>query len=599
MTAPAPEPGVPSRRAALLLPALLGALAFWLLYLPSLGFPFVWEDVDALGTGTVLRPSGETLAAFREPLHRIPGRGAAARQAYYRPIPVAALSLIDQAFGREPRHFRSYSVAAGALCAAAFGLLTGWLFGRAGPALFATLFAALHPVGIETAVWIVGAAASVSTLFTIAAVAFALASLRAARASAAAALGALSLVSLALALLSHERAVTTPLLLAAALLSLPVRRRAGAALGLVAAQALVVAGYALLLRPAVLGAALEGSPPIGGSAVTQVLTAVSSWPQQLAWIFAPIHSSTSDTVRVVATWQDPRVWLGALLALGSAAAWGWCLRARAGLAALGLAWIWIAFAPTSGVMPMLHARGERYLFLSTFGAALLLAGLAERFLPRAPRAWRRFAAPLAALLALSLLAERTRARLPDWSSTRALFERDVARDPAYREGYFVLGAEAFREQRFEEAKRWTAPLLADDPRFEGTAGYLNWLSLAELACNNAIWLGDYEAVLALDARWRASFPALAAAPSFRICLGLAFDGQERHADALRTYLGVAQELGADAAPRLYLMIARDSIQVGRPAQARVWLEKARLGAAGDAALAREIEDVSAYLDQLR
>ena len=148
------------RWAALLLPALVAPLAWVVLYLPSLDYPFVWTDEGALGGGAMLRPAGETLAAFREPLHRIEHRGASARQAYYRPLPVVALSLVDQNFGREPRHFRSFTHAVGAICVAAFGLFAGWLFGRAGPALFAALFVALHPVGIEATVWITGVPAT-------------------------------------------------------------------------------------------------------------------------------------------------------------------------------------------------------------------------------------------------------------------------------------------------------------------------------------------------------------------------------------------------------------------------------------------------------
>ncbi len=52
-----------------------------------------------------------------------------------------------------------------------------------------------------------------------------------------------------------------------------------------------------------------------------ICTAVASWPRQLAWIFAPVHSSTSDTVRVVASVASPGFALGAALALGSLAGW--------------------------------------------------------------------------------------------------------------------------------------------------------------------------------------------------------------------------------------------------------------------------------------
>ena len=190
-------------------------------------------------------------------------------------------------------------------------------------------------------------------------------------------------------------------------------------------------------------------------------------------------------------------------------------------------------------------------------------------------------------------------RLPEWSSTHALFESDVARDPTYREAYLLLGVKAFETGRFAEAEDWINPLLEGDSRFDGTASYLNWLSLAELACHNKIRLKDFEGILALEARWRRDFVALARAPTFRICFALAHDGLGLTEEAVQIYLAVARELGSGAPPRLYLMIARDLAQLGRFDQARPWLAKARRFGSHDPALRREIGAFSTYLDQRR
>ena len=342
-----------------------------------------------------------------------------------------------------------------------------------------------------------------------------------------------------------------------------------------------------------------GLPPIGGSEATQIFTAVASWPRQLAWIFAPLHSSTNDTVRLVESAASARFALGAVLALGSVAACWALWRAGARIAALGLAWIWIAFAPTAGLLPQLHASGERYLFLSTMGAALLLADLGARWLPGETPVWRRAVAPVAALLVLAGLAERTRARLPAWSSTQTLFETDLARDPAYREAYFVLGAKAFQAGRHAEASERIAPLLAQDARFEGTAGYLNWLSVAELACLAGLGRQDFAAVLDLEARWLRDFPALARAPTFRICAAQARDGLGRTAQALAGYLEVAGELGAAAPAGLLLAIARDLASLGRPDEARPWLARARVSAGADPALLGQLQALESALGDSR
>jgi tetratricopeptide (TPR) repeat protein len=578
-----------------LLPALLGPVAWVLLYLPSLDYPFVWEDEAALGAGTLLRPAGETWAAFREPLHRLGPRGSAAMQDYYRPLPVALLSLVDQELGREPRGFRRVSIAVGALCIAAFGAFAGRLLGRPGPALFAALFVALHPVGIETTVWIAGMTETLCVLFVLVALATALRSSHAPTTRTAVAWATLSLAALGLGLLSKERAAVEPALLVAALVSLGAARRRSAA-ALVLAHGVLVAGYLALLRPAVLGSAFLSLPPIGGSALTQVLTALASWPDQLAWLFAPLRSSTSDAVRIALSFADPWVLAGAALSLGSVAAWWALWRKGASVAAFGLAWIWIAFAPTAGLLPMLHASGERYLFPSAFGAALLVAGAGMRWLPAQGPAWRRALVAVAALLALLGLAGRTRARLVDWRSTRALFEADLAGDPRYREAYFVLAVKALEAGRPADAEARLAPLLENDPRFAGSASYLNWLSVSDLACRTKLARGDFHGVLALEEHWRSGFAVLAAAPAFRLCVGQAAESLGQPERAVEAYLGVAAALGDATPPALYLILARHFAAHGRPAEARTWLARAQHLGGRDPAIARDAAQIAAWLD---
>jgi tetratricopeptide (TPR) repeat protein len=580
------------------LPALLAPAAWVLLYLPSLDHPFVWEDEAALGAGTLLRPAGETWAAFREPLHRLGPRGRAALQDYYRPLPVALLSLVDQQRGREPRAFRVVSLAVGALCVGAFGAFAGWLLGRAGPALFAALFVALHPVAIETTVWIAGMPETLCMFFVVAALASALRSSGARTMGRAAAWATLSLAALGLGLLSKERAAVEPALLVAALVSLGAARRRTAA-ALVLAHGALVAAYLALLRPAVLGSAFVSLPPIGGSAFTQVLTALASWPGQLGWLFAPLRSSTSDAVRMATSFTDPWGLAGAILSLGSVVAWWALWRSGAAVAALGLAWIWIAFAPTAGLLPMLHASGERYLFPSAFGAALLVAGAGARWLPSQGPAWRRVLVAAAALLALLGLAGRTRARLPDWRSTRALFEADLAGDPRYREAYFVLAVKALEEGRPADAEARLAPLLENDPRFAGSASYLNWLSVSDLACRTKLASGDFEGILALEERWRRGFAALAEAPAFRLCVGQAAEALGQPERAVEAYLAVAATLGDATPPALYLILARHFAAHGRPAQARSWLARAQRFGGRDPAIARDAAQIAAYLDAQR
>jgi len=576
----------------LLLVAIPG-LVLAALYTPALDYDFVWTDTSAIAGRSMLRPVGEIHQAWSEPLHRIEHRGNAARQAYYRPLQVVLLSWVETRIGAQPRHFRTAGLAVGALCLGAFALLAWKLLDRPVAAGLAALFVACHPVGIECYVWIAGVSGALCSAFVFAAIGLALAAAQARSAAAFAGLGAASLVALTLGLLSKERALVAPILLAATLLAplrpgiaaAPGRARAGMrGAGLVAAQLGLSLAYWFVWRPRALGESAPPLPPLGGSATTQLLSAVANWPEKFAWLFLPLHSSTSDVIRVV----DSPVDIGFLLGLGLVAATivaalG-CLRGGRPIAALGIAWIWIAYLPTAGLLPMLHANGERYWFLSAFGAALLVADLATVLAHRAGRV----VATVAAVAVLAFLAERTLARLPDWESNLGLFEREIAHDPAYREGWFLVAVEQYQRGHLREADRALATLLAGGPAFDGTASYWNPLSVSELSCTLQLALREYDEILEFERALERSHPAVLRAAPLKTCIGQAHIALGHTATALEIFEGVERELGPDAPPGLYLKIARAHLLLGRTEAARAWTARARAGAGPDPALRAQI-----------
>ncbi len=471
--------------AILLVPALL----FAALYLRALDYPFVWTDHDEIERGSVLRPPGRILAAFGEPLHAVDDiRTRFLLQPYYRPLQVVTASALDAAFGRRPRTFRAASLLVGAATASLFTAVAWTLLGSAPGALLAGSIFAAHPVGLETYVWISGLSAALGAFFLMGSLGLALRALGGRAAAAHWGFGAASLVALGLALLSKENAVLGPAWLLAAGLGLrATTRRDGARPGpsarrlalWVGAQSAVVLLYLFALRPAVMGTVVPGVPPILENPLTQLATALGHWPEALAWLFVPLHSNTSDAVRVATSVLAPLPLLGAALGLGSCAAWLTLLRLGRGRDSVGLAWLWLGFLPTSGLLPVLHLGAERNLFLPALGAALLWA-CAALLLVRVglPRA---VAVGLAALLVLGL-AQRTGERTPDWRSTRILFERDLARDPWHREGRYNLIAELVEAGRHVEAMRHADVLVVQRRRRDVWWSYLLDERVLEVHC---------------------------------------------------------------------------------------------------------------------
>jgi hypothetical protein len=565
------------RVAALLLPGLL----FAALHLRALDYDFVWVDQAEIVAGTILRPPGKILAAFGEPLQR--SEGFATRtfsQPYYRPLQVVLASALDAAFGRTPRTFRSASLLLGTATAGLFGLLALGLLRQPAAAVLAGAVFAAHPGLLEIYVWVAGLSAALMGFFAIASLGCGWAAQGAGTLRTRVAWCAGSLAALAAGLLSKENAAVVPALqivLAAAAL-----RRARTAheprpsvptlAALVAAQSGLALLYLFALRPAVLGTALTGASPIGGSLAAQWQTSLAAWPAQLLWLFAPLHSSTSDAVRIATGWGDPATLCGIALALGSAAAILRLLRRGHAVAAAALAWIWIGFLPTSGVAPLLQARAERNLFLSIFGAALLW-GSALAALRRTP-VRRAFAAVLAALV-VGTLSERTWARTPDWRSTEALFGRDVADDPRHREGRINLIVADLSAGRIDDAKRHVDILADQKPEQEGWHSYVLEPNLRELVCVvNAAAHDDADTLR----RYPPHVPSRSEvwlAPGFHACYAAALERLAHCEEALAIYAALYRGSGAEGLP-----FARGALRcataLGRADAVRDW--RARIAA---------------------
>ena len=590
--------GVLGGRHSRVVVCLVPALLFAALYLRALDYGYVWTDIAEFQAGTILRPPGQLLAAFAEPLQQVDDyRVRNLQQPYYRPLPVVTASWLDARFGREPRSFRATAFVLGAATATLFAALALALTGSPGAALVAGCVLAAHPLGLETWVWLSGLPAALAACFVVASLLLGVYAIRARSTARVVAWGAGSLAALLLGLLSKENAAVTPALLLAAGLGLafegrrdgrwlevPPRRFGARVAALVAGQSLLVLGVFLLVRPRVLGTVLSAIPPIHGSVRFQISTALAHWPEALAWLLLPIRSNTSDALRLVTSPFDPMALLGVLLLLGSGlVAVLLAVRGR-GIAAAAVCWIWIGFLPTSGLVPLLHLGAERNLFFALFGAALLWSC--------AGSALRRVGAPRAAVVGLAVLlvvglAQRTWVRTPDWRSSIALFEADVADDPRHREGRLVLIFALLRAGRGAEAKAHADVLVGQRGQTDRWWSYLIAGRDLEIHCVASETVGRDDDILRL---WEAEAEnrALSAwtSPGYHECVAGALERQGRVEEALAIWRQLHAVAGRGAQAPFAVAIARCEARLGRIDAAREWLDGVPRNAGLDAEVKR-------------
>ena len=446
--------------------ALAALAAYW----PSLDFDFAWLDRREIVEGALVVGNWrEAVGLFFDDRNW---------GGYHRPLYNLIHSFDLALWGLDPGGFHLSSVALHAAC----GALALSLMSRLGvstlPALLTALVFVLHPVNSAVAGLIHAKADLLATAFLLGAGRLALVRGRAALCG--------SLVCFAGALLSKETAFAYPLLVAVVpwlvRLTPEARRRQRGYLSAVGALAAVF----LVLRVAGGSAHAVPGPGLG----VRAATFVGVYAGYVRRLLLPLDPSVCDTVTAFdALSANARAWslaTFASLVVLQVAVWRTRPELRKWIAAFDL-----ALLPVAQLVPILHFRADRFLYLPSLAlAGLCFEGLWRAFVEHhAERSRSRRTATLAFVaggLAMTLACILGLARrLPELRDDRTLFEAEVARTPDYREGLAVLALHHQRAGRPELAQPLFERALASYP---GRLSYLHLDGTLLAYSNNLLML---------------------------------------------------------------------------------------------------------------
>ena len=162
----------------------------------------------------------------------------------------------------------------------------------------------------------------------------------------------------------------------------------------------------------------------------------------------------------------------------------WLLRKRYPMATISIYWILFTYLPTQ-VLPFSYPVTDRYLFLPSVGAVILIAWLAIAVTKRFPK-WNGAAATMLVILVSIIWTAKTVKYLSEWRDPRSVWFAAIRKSDDVHV-YYELGweyrekAASFGMQRrnaplsIEEAERYASVVWKDDPRLPEL--------LAELADN--------------------------------------------------------------------------------------------------------------------
>ncbi len=403
------------------------------IYAPVLAAGFAWDD-EALVQASYIPLGPEVfLTDFWS------GLGDETRSSgYYRPLVLLGLALDRALFGGAAWGFHLHSLLWHLAAVAALALLLSAVTRPWAALLGATLFA-LHPAQSEAVCWIVARSEPMAAAFAFAGL-WALAPDRPGRLHLAG--GALGLLA---ALLCKETAAAALLLLPGLDLARWGRPRAWpryAALGA------VLGAYTLLRLVAGVGGDLPDADV--GSLAPRLGSLGAHYVGRLLWPW-PLTVGTHLSYLSVPSWAVVVGWLG-----GAAATTLLLWRGRR-LAAGGLGFALVAFAPALVAVAAYGQVGERYLYLPLAGLGLAVAAAA-------PRPSRLLAVGVAVVAVGWLLVIGV--HTPRWRDSETLWRAAVAAEP---NGYatYNLANLLHRQRQVDEALDLYRQSLEATPPYMG------------------------------------------------------------------------------------------------------------------------------------
>lgn len=403
-------------------------IAAWtiLLYGRTLQAPFVYDDLDQI----VRNPN---LASWRNVFLRFLAapvaftselRSAAETGSTYRPLYWLSLALDHHLWGLDPIGFHLTNVLLHTINGVLFFQLLRRLHLAAIAAASVTLLWLSLPINSEAVVWISARAYPLCLFFVLLSL---LATLRYVEKNKPLSLIAAFLAALA-ALLSHESGIfILPFAVLALLLrshNKPAALKQRSALLFLAADLIAIVLFFCLRH------AVGTHNAIGPSALWSFAT--TFW-KYVGWILLPlrmsVERSTSTPANLLAA-ASILAWI-ALIALIAFAVY---LRKRIPPATFGIAWLLTALAPFCGVLFLYQGMGERFAYIASMGATVVIVALIASSHP-----------PFrTVLIAVTMLWAawgifRLETRLSDWNSPAQLYRSSLRATPHSPTLWFNLG----------------------------------------------------------------------------------------------------------------------------------------------------------------
>lgn len=414
------------------------------LYLKTLNFDFVYDDQWIVVQNPALEKVMPLTRFFTDPnTAALPSSGIP--QDVYRPFPTLSFAINKAVSGLKPGAFRLVSL----LFHLANGFLLWALLRKWTPplaALAGALFFLLHPVQVESVVWVAQRSILMCGFGVLAGLYFW------ERSTKKLAWQWVAGVGYAFALLSKETALGFPLLLAFLPRHDNFRKKIFERRSIFVLLLAMAAGY-LILRSAVLGRFHQGiqRETMLVTSLMEGLCALSLYIRNILW---PVELNVSYQWLETVHWGVHEVWAGLLGFVGILALCFLFLKKNK-TAFFGICVFLVFWFPHSGITPLVTYAADRFLYLPMAGVAICVSVFLSRLRPAPQAIW-------AAVLvgALSILSAK---RSADWRDEKALWVSSLRENPQNPFAHACYAQALLREGEMVRAERHLEAALENRP----------------------------------------------------------------------------------------------------------------------------------------
>ncbi len=452
--------------------SLLAAVIFIIgisVYASSFSNTMFWDDDDFILQNAYIQDWQHFPKLFSENV--IAGRGLISN--YYRPILLTVFSLEWHAWGDWAPGWHIVNTVTHSGNAILLFLILYQLFNKKTLAFVAALIFLLHPLQTEAVSYVNSFGDSLSVLWMFSGILFYMRVRHAQTRSAEVLWYVSTLLMFVLAILSKETTIIMPgLLFIVDFFSLPkqwtfwhkFRRSIELVLPI-----LSIALVYVFLRGTVLNFQNTFNLYNEDTAFTQslwvrVLTFFRIITVYIRLIFVPIGLHMERSVAVATSLASADVLLGLCSVVAMVAAALWCLR-RHPIVAFGIAWFFIALAPTSNIaVPINGLLYEHWLYVPLVGIVLVVLYVAQQVYVRIEKKRGALAAASGILIFVcAVLAVLTIRRNAEWSTPTRFYTQTLQYAPTSYRVLNNLGMSYANERDFANALVYYQKAVAQDP----------------------------------------------------------------------------------------------------------------------------------------